>query len=152
MKFLAQPTVLHMLLKRHLIYRLFLVAQIVVLARNEPCDGVGVFNRRIEWAVKQYLVRFRILSDGSMQSYELTDRPRWIWILAFSIAVESGYDADGGRFSRWRGRKKAPTSLSSPKTRRNSPKPKKGMSTTNNNTEKDKITVQDPPPITETLA
>jgi hypothetical protein len=31
-KFLAHPTVLHMLLKRHLIYRLFLVAQIVVLA------------------------------------------------------------------------------------------------------------------------
>jgi hypothetical protein len=70
----------------------------------------------------------------------------------FSIVVGLGYDADGGKFSRRRGRKKAPTSLSLPKTRRNSVKPKKGMSTTNNNTEKDKITFQDPPPITETLA
>jgi len=34
---------------------------------NEPCGGLGVFSLRTECAVKQYLVRFRILNDGSMQ-------------------------------------------------------------------------------------
>jgi hypothetical protein len=52
------------------------------LTPGDIVTAVEFHNRRTEWSVKQCLVRFRILSDGSMQYYGLTDRPRGIWILA----------------------------------------------------------------------
>jgi hypothetical protein len=62
------------------------------------------------------------------------------------------YDPVGGRSSRCRERKKTPTNLSPPKTRRSSVKAKKGTSTTNNNTERDTIPFKDPPPRADKLS